>query len=101
MISAELDAQPPNAALSATIPNLRIFDSPQTAASKRNLRAKAMLHARKPPGRAWRRLAGDFRQLQPLCSHLSEDSARLAIGHNLRQLQAMGSEGDVLLSFVD
>jgi hypothetical protein len=49
----------------------------------------------------WAGLAGDFRQPQPLRSHLSEDGARFAIGRNLRQLQAMGSEGDVLLSFVD
>jgi hypothetical protein len=46
-------------------------------------------------------LAGDFGQLQPLRSHLSEDRARFEIGRNLRQLQAMGGEGDVLLSFVD
>ena len=46
-------------------------------------------------------LAGDFRQLEPLRSHLSEDRARFEIGRNLRQLQAMGGEGDVLLSFVD
>ena len=42
--------------------------------------------------RAWRRLAGDFSQLQPLGGHLSEDEARLVIGRNPRQLQAMGSE---------
>jgi hypothetical protein len=46
-------------------------------------------------------LAGDFRQFKPLRSHLSRDCARFAIGRNLRQLQAMGGEGDVLLSFVD
>jgi hypothetical protein len=53
------------------------------------------------PGVVAGRLAGGFRQLKPLCSHLSEDGARLAIGRNLRQLQAMGGEVDVLLSFVD
>jgi hypothetical protein len=46
-------------------------------------------------------LASDFRKLKPLRSHLSEDGARFAIGRNLRQLQAMGGEVDVLLSFVD
>jgi hypothetical protein len=46
-------------------------------------------------------LASDFRKLEPLRSHLSEDGARFAIGRNLRQLQAMGGEVDVLLSFVD
>jgi hypothetical protein len=45
--------------------------------------------------------AGHFRQFEPLRSHLSQDRARFAIGRNLRQLQAMGGEGDVLLSFVD
>jgi hypothetical protein len=50
-------------------------------------------------GLAW--LAGAFSQLQPLRGHLSEDEARLVIGRNPRQLQAMGSEIDVLLSFVD
>jgi hypothetical protein len=47
------------------------------------------------------RLTGDFRQLQPLGGHFFEDSARLVVGRNLRQLQAMGGEVDVLLSFVD
>jgi len=42
-----------------------------------------------------------FRQLQPFRGHLSEDGARLAIARNLRKLQAMGSEVDVLLPFVD
>jgi hypothetical protein len=43
----------------------------------------------------------DFRQLQPLRGHLSENGLRFAIGRNLCQLQAMSGEGDVLLSFVD
>jgi hypothetical protein len=34
------------------------------------------------------KLGGDFRQLKPLRSHLSEDGARFAIGRNLRQLEA-------------
>jgi hypothetical protein len=46
-------------------------------------------------------LAGDFRQLKPLRCHLFEDGARLTVGRNLCQLQAMGGEGDILLSFVD
>jgi hypothetical protein len=46
-------------------------------------------------------LASDFRKLKPFCSHLSEDCARFAIGPNLRQLQAVGGEVDVLLSFID
>lgn len=42
--------------------------------------------------RAWRGLAGDFGQLQPLRSHLPEESARFAILRNLGQLEAMGGE---------
>jgi hypothetical protein len=55
------------------------------------------------PSSPLRRISGpiDFRQPQPLRSHLFEDDARLAIRRNLCQLKAMGSEGDVLLSFVD
>jgi hypothetical protein len=36
--------------------------------------------------------------LRPLRSHLSEEGARLVIGRNLRQLQAMSGQGHVLLS---
>jgi hypothetical protein len=46
-------------------------------------------------------LACYFRQLQPLRSHLSEDDARLVVGRNLRQLQAMRRKGDVPLPCVD
>jgi hypothetical protein len=46
-------------------------------------------------------LARGFRQPQPLRSHFFEDGARLPIGRNLRQLQTMGGEDDVMLSFVD
>jgi hypothetical protein len=67
---------------------------------------------RRPPDRVRRaeyqrhsfmtgQLAGVFRQLKPLRCHLFEDGARLTVGRNLRQLQAMGGEGDILLSFVD
>ena len=52
---------------------------------------------------ARRRLAGDFRQLQPLRSHLSEDGARLVVGRNLRQLYYVRDRTDALarLSAID
>jgi hypothetical protein len=42
-----------------------------------------------------------FREFQPLCGHLSEDSARFWIGRCLCQLEAMGSIADVSLSEID
>jgi hypothetical protein len=52
-------------------------------------------------GNVARSFIGIFRELEPLCGHLSENGARLLISRHLRQLKAMGGIANVLLSFVD
>src|ERR1700688_508102 len=47
MISSELDAQPPNATHSATIPKIHMYRSPRAGISKRNRGSKATANALK------------------------------------------------------